>query len=62
MKTVKNGNVAKLSQNYMQMNKTGKEKMIKVAEQFLHIWNTIDRGKVILCENNQITETFKEGE
>lgn len=41
----KNGNVDKFSQNYRGMNDTGKKKLIRVAEDFLDIYNTVNEEK-----------------
>jgi hypothetical protein len=41
----KNGDVDKFSQNYRGMNDTGKKKLIRVAEDFLDIYNTVNEEK-----------------
>jgi hypothetical protein len=41
----KNGNVDKFSNNYRGMNDTGKKKLIRVAEDFLDIYNTVHEEK-----------------
>jgi hypothetical protein len=42
MITEKNGgNVDQLSQNYKEMNETGREKLKQVAGHILDIWNTV---------------------
>jgi hypothetical protein len=55
---VGNDNVDKISNNYIGMNDTGKEKLIKVAECFLKIKDIIDE-KIISNEENKIKE-FKD--
>jgi hypothetical protein len=38
----KNGDVDRFSQNYRKMNDTGKKKLIRVAEDILDIYNTVN--------------------
>jgi hypothetical protein len=41
----KNENVDRFSQNYRGMNDTGKKKLIRVAEDFLDIYTTVNEEK-----------------
>jgi hypothetical protein len=41
----KNDNTDRFSQNYRGMNDTGKKKLIRVAEDFLDIYNTVHEDK-----------------
>jgi hypothetical protein len=41
----KNSNVDRFSQNYREMNDTGKKKLIHVAEDFLDIYKTVYEKK-----------------
>jgi hypothetical protein len=39
-------NVDLLSQNYNEMNETGKEKLKEVSDLILDIWNTVNEDKI----------------
>ncbi|MDR2600999.1 MAG: hypothetical protein LBC53_00895 [Spirochaetaceae bacterium] len=41
----RNGNIDRFSQNYKGMTDTGKKKLIRVAEDFLDIYNTVHEEK-----------------
>jgi hypothetical protein len=45
-----------LSQNYLGMNETGKEKLKKVSEKVLDIWDIVNKKKVNINNMNQLFE------
>jgi hypothetical protein len=53
-----NANVDRFSQNYRGMNDTGKKKLIRVAEDFLDIYNTVHEEKHQL-EDKHENEKFE---
>jgi hypothetical protein len=50
--TRKKENVDQLSQNYREMDETGREKLKDVAEHILNIWDTVNDGKNTVKETN----------
>jgi hypothetical protein len=60
MVIVKNSNVDKFSNNYRGMNDTGKKKLIRVAEDFLDIYNTVNERKDQSMVKNE-NEKFENG-
>jgi hypothetical protein len=49
----KNDNIDRFSHNYRGMNDTGKKKLIRVAEDFLDIYNTVNEEKPQLESKNE---------
>jgi len=47
------GNVDQLSQNYKEMNETGREKLKEVSEKMLDIWNVVNEERLCVTTHGK---------